>query len=103
MAKSIKVRAKSKGGVATVKCLVTHAMEPGNRKNKKTGKMIKPHFIESIMVDVNGKTAVDGQWSGGVSKNPYLSCKVKANPGDMVKISWKDNMGKGDSRETKVK
>lgn len=104
MAKStIKARAKSKGGVATIKCLVTHKMEIGNRKDKKTGKMIEPHFIQNITVDVNGKAAVAGEWSGAISKNPYLSCKVKANPGDAVKISWSDNKGKSDSKEVKVK
>ena len=35
MAKSIKIRAKSKGGITTVKALITHPMETGLRKNKK--------------------------------------------------------------------
>ncbi|MBT7047566.1 MAG: thiosulfate oxidation carrier complex protein SoxZ, partial [Gammaproteobacteria bacterium] len=37
MAKSIKLRAKSKKGVVTVKCLMNHPMETGLRKDKKTG------------------------------------------------------------------
>ncbi|MCG7936220.1 MAG: thiosulfate oxidation carrier complex protein SoxZ, partial [Candidatus Thiodiazotropha taylori] len=32
MAKSIKIRAKEKGGVTTVKALMTHPMETGGRK-----------------------------------------------------------------------
>ena len=103
MAKSIKVRAKSKGGVTTIKCLVTHPMEPGNRKNKKTGKMIESHFIQGIDVSINGASVVAGQFSGGISKNPYLSCKAKGNAGDTVKISWVDNKGNKDEIEAKVK
>ena len=103
MAKSIKVRAKSKGGVTTIKCLITHPMEPGNRKNKKTGKMIESHFIQDVNIEINGKSVLAGMLSGGVSKNPYLSCKAKGNPGDTVKISWVDNKGNKDEIETKIK
>ena len=34
MAKSIKIRAKLKGDTTTVKCLMTHPMETGLRKDK---------------------------------------------------------------------
>ncbi|HIP68010.1 MAG TPA: thiosulfate oxidation carrier complex protein SoxZ, partial [Chromatiales bacterium] len=52
----------------------------------------------------NGKTVMTAYWSGGISKNPYLSFKFKgAKAGDTVKLSWADNMGKSDSAEVKVK
>lgn len=34
--KSIKIRAKAKNGVVTVKALISHKMETGLRKDKKT-------------------------------------------------------------------
>jgi len=37
MAGSIKIRASVAGDMAEVKCLITHPMEPGNRKDKTTG------------------------------------------------------------------
>jgi hypothetical protein len=43
--KSIKLRAKEKGGVTTVKALMTHPMETGLRKDSKTGKLIPAHYI----------------------------------------------------------
>ena len=46
MAKSIKVRAKVKDGITVVKALITHPMETGLRKDKKTGKKIPAHFIQ---------------------------------------------------------
>ena len=104
MAKGIKIRAKEKGGVATVKALMSHPMETGGRKDKKTGQAIPAHFIQEVTVALNGQDALTAYWSGGVSKNPYLSVKVSgAKKGDTVKISWVDNKGKSESGESTVK
>jgi len=104
MAKGIKVRAKEKGGVVTVKALISHPMETGGRKDKKTGKKIPAHFIQEIKVTHDGKDALTAFWSGGVSKNPYLSVKIKdGKKGDTVGIAWVDNKGGSDSIEAKVK
>ena len=104
MAKGIKIRAKAKGNVATVKSLISHPMETGGRKDKKTGKVIAAHFIQQITISLNGEPALTGHWSGGVSKNPYISVKVAgAKQGDTVAVSWVDNKGGSDSVEAKVK
>ncbi|OGT88151.1 MAG: thiosulfate oxidation carrier complex protein SoxZ [Gammaproteobacteria bacterium RIFOXYA12_FULL_61_12] len=103
MSNTIKVRAKSDGGVAEVKCLITHPMEQGNRKDKTTGQDIEPHFIQDVTIEINGKVVVSGAFSGAISKNPYLACRVKANPGDTLKVTWVDNKGDKDSVEDQVK
>ncbi len=104
MAKSIRIRANAKGSVVTVKALLTHPMETGRRKNKKTGKKIPAHFIQEVNCTHNGKTVMTAEWGGAVSKNPYLSFKFGGGkPGDTVGIAWSDNLGKKDSVETKVK
>ncbi len=104
MAKGIKIRAKEKGGVTTVKALISHPMETGGRKDKKTGKAIPAHFIQEIKVSVGGKEALTGHWSGGVSKNPYISVKIAgAKQGSTVTIAWVDNKGGADSAEAKIK
>jgi sulfur-oxidizing protein SoxZ len=104
MAKSIKIRAKLKGDTTTVKCLMTHAMETGLRKDKKTGKLIPAHFINEVIAESGGKTVMTTHWSGGISKNPYLSFKFAGGAkGDEVKISWKDNQGGSDSGTAKIK
>ena len=102
--KSIRIRAKMKGDVTEVKALMSHSMETGLRKDKKTGKKIPAHFIKEVICEHNGKNVLTADWSVAVSKNPYLSFKFKgANKGDSIKISWNDNMGKSDSAEEKVK
>ena len=102
--KSIRLRASNKGGAATVKALITHPMETGLRKDKKTGKKVPAHFIQTVTGKHNGKEVIVAEWSGAVSKNPYLSFQFKgANKGDTVELSWSDNMGKSDSASTKVR
>ena len=102
--KSIRLRASNKGGVATVKALITHPMETGLRKEKKTGKKVPAHLIQTVSGKHNGNEVILAEWGGAVSKNPYLSFKFGAGKaGDTVGIAWTDNTGAKDSVETKVK
>ena len=101
---SIKIRAKAKDGITTVKTLISHPMESGQRKNSKTGEKIPAHHVTEVMAEQNGKQVMIANWGGGISKNPYLSFKFKgAAAGDTVKISWVDNKGEGDSAEAQIK
>ena len=105
MAKSsIKVRAKVKGGKAKVKCLISHPMESGLRKNKKTKELIPAKFIQEVVCEHGGTTVMTAQWNGTISKNPFMSFSFTgAKSGDTIKISWVDNTGKSDSTEAKMK
>ena len=101
--KKIRIRAKMKGGVAEVKALMSHAMETGLRKNKKTGKKIPAHFIKDVTCTHKGKTVLVASWGPAISKNPYLSFKFKgAAKGDTVTISWADNKDGKASAEAKI-
>ena len=104
MAKSIKLRAKAKGDVATVKALISHPMETGLRKDKKTGKPIPAEFIQEVVCESAGKTVLSAQWGSAISKNPFISFKFSgAKSGDSIKVSWVDNKGNSDSLESKIK
>jgi sulfur-oxidizing protein SoxZ len=101
--KKIRIRAKMKGDVAEVKALMSHPMETGLRKNKKTGKKIPAHFIKEVVCEHKGNKVMVASWGVAVSKNPYLSFKFKgAAKGDVVKISWSDNKGGSADAEAKV-
>ena len=104
MAKStIKLRTKEKGGKVQVKALITHPMETGLRKDKKTGKVIPAHFVQEVKAEHNGNTVMTANWSGGISKNPYLSFKFDGGAkGDSLKVSWTDNKGEGDTVDAKI-
>jgi len=103
MSIKIRMRGKSKGGVAEIKALIKHPMESGVRMNKKTGKPYPAKFIETVEVAVNGTKAVDSQWSGAVSANPFMGVQVKANAGDEVTVSLVDNTGDKGTKSIKLK
>ncbi len=104
MAKTIKIRAKVKDGITTVKSLITHPMETGLRKNKKTGELIPAHFIQEVIVKHNGKEVINCEWGGSISKNPYLAFKFKGGKkDDIIELSWKDNKGQSDSVTAKIR
>lgn len=101
---SIKIRAKLDGGVTTVKALMSHPMETGQRKDKKTGKIVPAHFIQEVICENNGTAVMTAMWGAAISKNPYLSFKFTgAKAGDTLKLSWTDNTGKSESAETQVR
>lgn len=101
---SIKIRAKLDGDTTTVKALISHPMETGQRKDKKTGKKIPAHFIQEVTCEHKGNVVLTALWGPAVSKNPYLSFKFKgAAKGDTLKLSWVDNKGKSDSTETQIR
>jgi sulfur-oxidizing protein SoxZ len=103
MANTIKIRAKLKDNVTTVKALMTHPMETGARKGK-DGNKIPAHFIKEVSCEAGGKKLLTAYWSGGVSKNPYLSFKFDGgNKGDVLKLSWTDNTGGSASAEAEIK
>jgi len=105
MAKSIRMKAKlGADGVTTVRALITHKMETGLRKDKKTGEKIPAHHITEVNCEHGGNNVLTAQWGPSVSQNPYLSFKFSgAKKGDAVKLTWVDNKGKGDSSEAKIK
>jgi sulfur-oxidizing protein SoxZ len=104
MANSIKVRAKLKGEVTEVKALMSHPMETGLRKDKKTGEVIPAHFIQEVVCTHKGNQVMNALWSGGVSKNPYIAFKFGgAAKGDSVELAWTDNKGESDSASVEIK
>ena len=101
---SIKMRAKISDGVTTVKVLISHPMDTGLQKDKKTGKKIPAHFIQEVVCKHKDTTVMTANWGAAISKNPYLSFKFKgAAAGDTVSLSWVDNKGEKDSAEATIK
>ncbi len=99
---SIRMRAKEQGGLVTVKALVKHPMETGQRKDK-NGNKIPEHFIQQITAKANGAVIMEAQWSPAVSKNPYLAFQYDGKKGDTIEIAMIDNEGKTFDGKGKVK
>lgn len=102
MPANIKMRAKLNDGVTEIKAIMSHPMETGRRKDDHD-RLIPPHFIQLVNVSLNGRVALEAQWGTGVSKNPYLtSYLTNAQVGDIVKLTWYDNLGNSESQEIAV-
>jgi len=96
MADPMRIRAQVSGDKATVRVLMSHEMETGQRKDA-AGKLIPAWHIQEVTAALNGKTVMTAQWGPSVSKNPFLQFNLKgAKAGDKVAVSWVDN--KGDKR-----
>ena len=96
MADPMRIRAQVAGDKATVRVLMAHEMESGQRKDT-AGATIPAWHIQQVTAQHNGKPVMTAQWGPAVSKNPYLQFFVKgAKAGDKISIAWTDN--KGDTR-----
>ena len=102
MADPMRIRAQVNGDKATVRVLMAHEMETGQRKDA-AGKTIPAWYIQEVVAQLNGKTVLTAHWGPSVAKNPFLQFSVKgAKAGDKVQISWVDNRGDRRSDEAVV-
>ncbi len=93
MADPMRIRAQVAGANATIRVLMSHEMETGQRKDA-AGKVIPAWYIQEVTATHNGKVVMSAEWGTGVSKNPFLQFAIKgAKVGDKIGISWKDNHG----------
>ena len=96
MADPMRIRAQAAGGNATVRVLMAHEMETGQRKDS-AGAVVPAWFITELTAKHGDKVVLSSEFGPSVSKNPYLAFKFKGGAkGDKIVVSWKDN--KGDTR-----
>ena len=96
MADPMRIRAQAQGDKTTVRVLMSHEMETGQRKDA-SGKTIPAWFIQELTASLNGAAVFSAQFGPAVAKNPFLQFNIKGGKaGDKVSVSWLDN--KGDKR-----
>jgi sulfur-oxidizing protein SoxZ len=102
MADPMRIRAQIAGDKTTVRVLMSHEMETGQRKDA-AGKIIPAWHIQEVSAEHNGKTVMTAQWGPAVSKNPFVQFVVKgAKAGDKISVTWVDNKGEKRSDEAVV-
>ena len=101
----IKVKAKAKKGVVSVKSLLSHEMSTFNMMEKKTGNREDANFITHVTAKVGDKVVYEASTSQFLSKNPILKFKFKGDfkKGDKVVMSWVDRKGGKDSGKGTIK
>jgi len=102
MADNMKMRAQLKGDIVEVKVLMSHPMETGRKKDD-AGNIISAHFVQLLTATLNDKPVLEAQWGTGISKNPYLTFRLKgAKLGDVITVTWHDNLGETATQEIAV-
>jgi sulfur-oxidizing protein SoxZ len=102
MTEPIRIRAQAAGDKTTVRVLIQHEMESGQRKDA-AGKIVPAWYIQELTGQLNGRTVLSAQWGPAISKNPFLQFTLKgAKAGDKIRIAWVDNRGEQRSDEATV-
>jgi sulfur-oxidizing protein SoxZ len=102
MADPMRIRAQAAGDKATVRVLMAHEMESGQRKDS-AGNLVPAWYISEVTATHNGKVVMTADWGPSVSKNPFLQFTVKGvKAGDKIGVSWKDTKGETRTDEATV-
>lgn len=82
----------SPGEVITIKTLINHPMESGQRKDS-DGNVIPREIINKFTCEFNGTPVFTTEIDPAISANPYLEFTVKVMESGTFKFTWVDDNG----------
>ena len=98
----VKVPKTAKAGeVITIKTLINHVMETGQRKDK-DGSPIPRKIINKFACEFNGKPVFSCDLEPAVSANPYFEFTAKMAESGTFKFTWTDDDGTVYASEQKI-
>ena len=80
------------GEIITIKTLISHDMESGQRKDK-NGEIIPRQIINDFKAEFNGKLVFETKIEPAVSSNPYIEFKMRVPESGEIKFIWTDDNG----------
>ncbi|MFN3145709.1 MAG: thiosulfate oxidation carrier complex protein SoxZ [Paracoccaceae bacterium] len=97
MADGVKPRVKvpksaAAGEVITIKTLISHPMESGQRKDS-DGNPIPRSIINRFVCAFNGETVIDITMEPAISTNPYFEFEAKVPEAGEFTFTWYDDDG----------
>ncbi|MGR3364477.1 MAG: thiosulfate oxidation carrier complex protein SoxZ [Maritimibacter harenae] len=97
MASGVKPRVKSPssasaGEVVTIKTLISHPMESGQRKDS-DGNTIPRSIINRFTCELNDNMIIDVKLEPAISTNPYFEFEAKVDASGEFKFTWYDDDG----------
>lgn len=97
MAEGVKPRVKvpksaSAGEAVTIKTLISHQMESGQRKDS-DGNAIPRSIINRFVVDFNGQNVIDVTLEPAISTNPYFEFEATVPESGEFTFTWHDDDG----------
>lgn len=94
MTDPITLKLRQKDDQTEIEIQILHPMEPGDALPQKSGSPRPPFFLQSMVIQLNGKTLVEGQLSASLSKNPKFGFSFSGiKAGDKVTVHCTDNKG----------
>lgn len=78
--------------VITIKTLISHPMESGQRKDKE-GNVIPRSIINHFNVTFNGTEVLDVAMEPAISTNPYFEFEAKVPESGEFVFTWTDDDG----------
>ena len=91
------------GDIVEIKSMLSHKMESGRRKNKKTGGLIPRKIINSLVVKFNGKEFFKATLHPSVSANPYFAFNFKVTGSGDMEFTWTEDGGKTFTAKKSIK
>ncbi|MEY8882433.1 thiosulfate oxidation carrier complex protein SoxZ [Donghicola sp. XS_ASV15] len=97
MASGVRPRVKvpksaSAGETITLKTLISHPMESGQRKDS-SGNVIPRSIINRFTCEFNGQMVVDVTMEPAISTNPYFEFEATVPEAGDFKFTWYDDDG----------
>lgn len=97
MASGVKPRVKvpksaAAGETITIKTLISHKMESGQRKDKE-GNVIPRSIINRFTCDFNDQSVIDVKMEAAISTNPYFEFEAMVPEAGEFKFTWYDDDG----------
>ena len=82
---------------------VLHPVEPGGAVDPKSGKTTPANFLQTIAIQLNEKTLLEGQLGSALAKNPQFRFTFSgAKAGDTFLVSCTDSAGRKFAQEIVV-
>ncbi|HUS52426.1 MAG TPA: thiosulfate oxidation carrier complex protein SoxZ [Thermohalobaculum sp.] len=81
------------GEVITIKTLISHDMETGLIKDKKTGELIPRKIINKFVASFEGTPVFTANIEPAVSANPYFEFTMKVPGPGTMRFEWTDDDG----------
>ena len=94
-------KSASAGEVITIKTLISHPMESGQRKDK-DGNLIPRKIINKFTCEFNGTQVFTCDLDPAISTNPFLEFSAKVNESGTFKFTWVDDDGSTYTDEKKI-
>ena len=98
----VKVPKKASAGeIITIKTLISHDMESGQRKGK-DGNVIPRQIINKFTCEFNGAKVFECDLDPAVAANPYFEFNAKVPESGTFKFTWVDDDGSIYTDEQKI-